>query len=98
MPIRSLRDKGTSDIAQEIHSRIARRKLPDFLHEVAYRKRVFLDNVHSLEDLASWKGLRLEKLKGARKNQFSIRINDQYRICFNWNGVDAIDVEVVDYH
>jgi proteic killer suppression protein len=59
---------------------------------------VFLANATSIADLANWKGLRLEKLKGDRKDQFSIRINDQYRICFRWTGSDAFDVEIVDYH
>ena len=98
MGIRSFKDKGASDIAQEVRSKYARRALPDFLHEIAYRKLVFLDNAHSLEDMAIWKGLQLEKLKGDRKNQYSIRINGQFRICFRWDGTDAIDVEIVDYH
>jgi len=51
-----------------------------------------------LVDLRNWQSLRLEKLKGDRKDQHSIRINDQYRICFRWAGTDALDVEVVDYH
>jgi len=98
MPIRSFRDPGTHDIAHEVPAKFARRKLPPFLHSAAYRKMVFLDNAHSLEDMSNWKGLRLEKLKGDRKEQFSIRINDRYRVCFRWNGVDALDVEIVDYH
>jgi len=98
MPIGSYKDQGTSDIAHEVRSKNARRKLPDALHDVAYHKMVFLDNAHSLHDLANWKSLHLEKLKGNRKDQYSIRINDRYRICFRWNGVDALDVEIVDYH
>jgi proteic killer suppression protein len=98
MPIKSFKDQGTRDIAEELGSKAARKTLPVVLHEVAYRKLVFLDNAYALSDLAGWKSLRLEKLRGDRRNQFSIRINDQYRICFLWSGADALDVEVVDYH
>jgi|HubBroStandDraft_6_1064221.scaffolds.fasta_scaffold653774_2 proteic killer suppression protein len=98
MPIGSFKDQGTNDIAQRVDSKIARRKLAASLHEAAYRKLVFLDNAHSLRDLANWKGLHLEKLMGNRKEQYSIRINNRYRICFKWTGSDAVDVEIVDYH
>lgn len=98
MPIKSFKDQGTGDIAAERPSKAARRKLPVGLHAAAYRKLVFLDNAHALTDLAGWKSLRLEKLRGERGNQFSIRINDQYRICFLWSGANALEVEVVDYH
>ena len=81
-----------------MRSKFARRKLPTSLHDAAYRKIVFLDNAHSLQDLANWKGLYLEKLKGDRKDQYIVRINDRYRICFRWNGADACDVEIVDDH
>ena len=91
-------DAGTGDIAHEIRSKAARATLPESLHDSAYRKLVFLDNSASLQDLANWKGLRLEKLKGSREDQHSIRINKQYRICFVWEGADAVDVEIVDYH
>jgi len=98
MAIRSFADQATADIAQEVGSKVARRKLPPILHDVAYRKLVFLDSVHSLQDLANWKGLHLERLKGNRKDQYCVRINNQYRICFCWNGTDAAEVEIVDYH
>ncbi|MBS1820403.1 MAG: type II toxin-antitoxin system RelE/ParE family toxin [Acidobacteria bacterium] len=52
----------------------------------------------TLEDLRNPPGNRLEALKGDRKGQYSIRINDQYRVCFRWDGQDASDVEIVDYH
>jgi proteic killer suppression protein len=51
-----------------------------------------------VEDLRKSPGNRLEKLKGDRKDRWSIRINDQYRVCFRWDGNDAWDVEIVDYH
>lgn len=52
----------------------------------------------TVEDLRNPPGNRLEALRGDRKGQYSIRINDQYRVCFKWNGEDAMDVEIVDYH
>jgi len=57
-----------------------------------------LNNAHGLSDLRSPPGNRLEKLKGDRAEQHSIRINDQWRICFRWQDGDAFDVEIVDYH
>lgn len=57
-----------------------------------------LENADTLSDLASVRGNRLEALKGDRKGQFSIRINDQHRICFHWEDGYAVDVEIVDYH
>lgn len=57
-----------------------------------------LNNAVSLEDLRIPPSNRLESLKGDRKNQFSIRVNQQFRICFVWRGADAFDVEIVDYH
>ena len=98
MAVRSYKAKATEDIANQISSKIALKKLPPYLHDLAYRKLVFLDNAVELIDLVNWKSLRLEKLKGAEKNLYSIRINDQYRICFRWTGKDALDVEIVDYH
>ncbi len=98
MAIRSYRDKATADIANQISSRIAIKKLPSHLHNIAYRKLVFLDNAIVLSDLTNWKSLRLEKLKGSEKLLYSIRINVQYRICFRWSGKDAFDVEILDYH
>ncbi|HEX3356908.1 MAG TPA: type II toxin-antitoxin system RelE/ParE family toxin [Tepidisphaeraceae bacterium] len=96
--IRSFKDTATSDIAREIRSKAARKLLPESQHDSAYRKLIFLDNATSLQDILNWRGLRLEKLKGDRAGQYSIRINDQYRICFEWKGQDAFDVTIVDYH
>ncbi|CAN5796020.1 hypothetical protein BH23GEM9_BH23GEM9_15960 [soil metagenome] len=62
------------------------------------RKLVVLDAAESLEDLRSPPGNRLEKLRGAREGQHSIRVNDQWRICFTWANGDAHRVEIVDYH
>ena len=65
---------------------------------VARRKLKMLDDAASLDDLAALRGNRLEVLRGGRKGQHSIRINDQYRICFEWRDGDAHNVEIVDYH
>jgi proteic killer suppression protein len=64
----------------------------------ARRKLLFLHRALRLEDLRVPPGNRLEALKGERKGQYSIRINDQWRICFRWEGGGAFDVEIVDYH
>jgi toxin HigB-1 len=96
--IRSFRNRGTSDIADQRSSKAARRTLPSTLHPAALEALVLLDAATSLNDLAAWPSLRIEKLKGDRKGQMSIRINDRYRICFVWSDRDAFDVEIVDYH
>ena len=62
------------------------------------RKLLLVDAAESLDDLRVPPGNRLEKLLGDRAGQYSIRINDQYRVCFRWQGSDAHDVEIVDYH
>ena len=78
------------------------RKLPSDIQQVARRKLIYLNAAKNLTDLRSPPGNRLEALKGERKGQHSIRINDQWRICFRWeegtgDGI-AQDVEIVDYH
>lgn len=65
---------------------------------VARKKLAMLDSVISLKDLSSVPGNRLEALSGDRKGQYSIRINDQFRICFKLDGEEFIDVEITDYH
>ena len=65
------------------------------IHRVAFRKLIALDAAHALSDLSVYS---LEALKGDRKGQHSIRINDQFRICFKWSEGSATDVEIVDYH
>jgi toxin HigB-1 len=59
---------------------------------------IYLDDAANLHDLFVPPGNKLEKLKGHRQGQYSIRINDQFRICFRWQGGDANEVEIVDYH
>ncbi|OGI42762.1 MAG: hypothetical protein A2V92_03985 [Candidatus Muproteobacteria bacterium RBG_16_65_31] len=68
------------------------------IERVARRKLLFLHQAQRLEDLKSPPGNRLEALKGDRKGQHSIRINDQWRICFRWKDGDVFDVEIADYH
>jgi toxin HigB-1 len=74
------------------------RRYPADLHRVMLRKLVALDAAESLDDLRVPPGNRLEKLRGDRIGQHSIRVNDQWRICFRWSQGDAFDVELVDYH
>lgn len=66
--------------------------------KIAERKLTMLDNAYDVKDLLSPPGNRLEKLKGSRSEQYSIRINDQWRICFVWKDDGAHEVEIVDYH
>jgi len=74
------------------------RRLPTDIRRLALRKLVMIDAAISLNDLRIPPANRLEKLVGDRVGQYSIRINDQWRICFRWAGTDAFDVEIVDYH
>jgi toxin HigB-1 len=78
----------------------ARERVKQFeaFERIAQRKLAMLNAAIALSDLAAVPGNRLEKLKGNRKGQYSIRINDQWRICFKWKDGDAVDVEVADYH
>jgi len=68
------------------------------IEEQARTRLIRLDSATSLEDLRALRGNRLEALSGSRKGQFSIRINDQYRICFNWEAKGPTNVEITDYH
>ena len=92
--VRSFRDSDTEALFQRRRTR----RLPASLQRVALRKLVILDAADSLSDLRVPPGNRLEPLKGDRAGQHSIRINDQWRICFVWRATDAFDVEIVDYH
>ena len=74
------------------------RRLPPQIHGAARRKLLLLNQARNLNDLRVPYGNRLEALKQDRKGQHSIRINNQWRICFRWQGEDAFDVEIVDYH
>ena len=92
--IRSFKDRETQKIFEGRYSD----KIPQKLTRVAERKLRILHRASLLEDLRIPPGNRLESLKGSREGQWSIRINDKYRICFFWKDADAHDVEVVDYH
>ena len=83
---------------QRLFSREPVRRLPADLLRTMLRKLVALDAAEALEDLRVLPGNRLEKLKGRRSGQYSIGINDQWRVCFGWKDGNAHDVEIVDYH
>lgn len=83
---------------QKLFNRKFSRKLPQNIQRVARRKLLILDAAETLSDLRVPPGNRLEPLSGDREGQHSIRINDQWRICFEWRGGDAHSVEIVDYH
>ena len=74
------------------------KKLPLEIQRTARRKLLYLDSAKDLQDLQAPPGNKLEKLKGDRAGQYSIRINDQWRICFEWSDNKARNVEIVDYH
>ena len=92
--IRSFKDKRTADLA----AGTAPKRVPRDVAERAVRKLFLLDTVTRLEDLRVPPGNRLEALGGDRRGQHSVRVNEQWRICFVWRDGDAYDVEFVDYH
>ena len=92
--LRSFADKDT----EEIWNRRPVRKFDPVTARSALRKLLILDAAGTLNDLRVPPGSRLEKLKGDRSGQHSIRINDQWRICFKWTGSGPTEVEIVDYH
>jgi len=92
--IKSFRDRETA----KIFSRERSTRLPADIQQVASRKLRMLNNAQGLADLRIPPGNRLEKLSGDREGQYSIRINDRWRICFDWREGDAYLVEVADYH
>ena len=96
--IQSFKDRGTEAVFNGENTKSARKTLPMTLWKVAVRKLDQLDSVVLLKELAIPPGNRLETLSGDRNEQHSIRINNQYRICFSWteNGPDQL--EIVDYH
>ncbi|WHZ18725.1 MAG: Toxin HigB [Rhodanobacteraceae bacterium] len=83
---------------EQIWSGTRSRRLPGDIQAVARRKLRMLNNAATLDDLRVPPANRLEALKGDRKGQHSIRINNQWRVCFQWNDGDAVNVEIVDYH
>ncbi len=91
-------DAGTEDIYNGHVTKASRKVCPPNLVDVARRKLFQLAAVEEIDQLRIPPGNRLEALRGKRAGQYSIRINDQYRICFRWNQGNPIDVEIVDYH
>lgn len=83
---------------QKIHEGRASRRLPANLQSVMHRKLVMLDAAKELVDLRVPPANRLELLKGNRAGQYSIRVNQQWRVCFRWSASGPTDVEIVDYH
>jgi toxin HigB-1 len=96
--IQSFKDAGTEDIFDGKNTKDARKLLPSSLWKIATRKLDQLDSVTTLQDLRIPPGNQLAALSGDRKGQHSIRINDQYRICFKWTDLGPEAVEIVDYH
>ncbi|MCH8989053.1 MAG: type II toxin-antitoxin system RelE/ParE family toxin [Chloroflexi bacterium] len=94
----SFADQGTEDVFNGHNSSAARRSCPRSLLSVASRKLDLLDSAAALNDLSVPPGNRLETLRGHRDGQYSIRINEQYRVCFSWSDSGASDVEITDYH
>jgi proteic killer suppression protein len=92
--IRSFRDEQ----AERLFGRVPVKKLAPPLQRAALRKLLLLEAAATLDDLRVPPGNRLEKLVGDRTGQYSIRINDQWRICFEWSDGDAYEVEITDYH
>jgi proteic killer suppression protein len=92
--IKSFKDKDT----EKIYSRVGSNKLPRDIQQTALRKLRMINNSRTINDLKVPPANRLEKLKGDREGQLSIRINDQWRICFKWQNSDAHEVEITDYH
>jgi len=92
--IKSFRDKET----EKIYSRARSAKLPGDIQQIALRKLRMINNAQNINDLRIPPSNRLEKLSGDRAGQYSIRINDQWRICFVWKDNNTYYVEITDYH
>jgi toxin HigB-1 len=98
MGIRSFKNRGTEDVNYGRVSKEALRLLPKDLHRKAQIKLARVGAASSIHDLREIRGNRLEVLRGDRRGQYSIRINDRYRVCFHWEDENASNVEIVDYH
>ena len=92
--IKSFRDKET----EQLFSRQRSRRFSQAVQRSAWKKLAMLDAAEQLNDLRVPPGNRLEKLSGKREGEYSIRVNDQWRICFRWHDANAYDVEITDYH
>ncbi len=91
-------NQGTEDVFNGVNSKAAKKICPEIVWRVARRKLDQLDTVTRLDELRIPPGNRLEALSRDRKGQHSIRINDQYRLCFDWTSSGPANVEIVDYH
>ncbi|PZU94692.1 MAG: plasmid maintenance system killer protein [Pseudanabaena sp.] len=98
MAVYNFRNEATEDINYGRVTKNSLKLLPKILHQKAQIKLARISAATSLEDLRELRGNRLEILQGDRQGQYSIRINDQYRICFRWLQENAYDVEIIDYH
>jgi proteic killer suppression protein len=98
MAIINFKNKGSEDINYGRVTKDSLKILPKELHRKAQIKMARLGAVTSIQDLKEVRGNRFEVLKGDRKGQCSIRINNQYRICFRWEKENSLDVEIIDYH
>jgi toxin HigB-1 len=96
--IQSFKGAGTENIFNGDNTQAARKTCPESLWKVAARKLDLLDSAISLQDLRIPPANRLERLSGNRQGQHSIRINDQYRVCFIWTEEGPDRVEIIDYH
>lgn len=96
--IQSFKNRGTEDIFNGRNTKEARKLCPRLLWKIAVRKLDQLDSVRLLAELKIPPGSKLEALSKDRRGQHSIRINDQYRVCFKWTESGPTDVEVADYH
>src|SRR5688572_24802776 len=94
----SFKDEGTRDIFLGLDTRLARKTCPTLLWPTAYRKLEALHKAREVGELREPPGNRLEQLKGDRRGEYSMRLNNQYRLCFCWDGAWPEDVEIVDYH
>jgi proteic killer suppression protein len=92
--IKSFKCKETN----KIFNRTFSKKLPNDIQKIAFRKLRMINRANKINDLKVPPGNRLELLHGDREGQYSIKINNQWRICFKWADQDAYDVEIVDYH
>ena len=94
----SFKDQATEDIFNGVNSKVARKSCPQTLWRIASRKLDQIDSVQHLEELKIPPGNRLERLSGNRRAEHSIRINEQYRICFVWSEAGPAHVEITDYN
>ncbi len=98
MSIRSFANQGTEDVYDGVASKAAKKVCPEQLWKRARRKLDDINQVRHYADLKTPPSNKLHQLKGDRAGQWAISINDQYRVCFEWDGSDATNVEITDYH